>query len=125
MLGMGKMKSRIMYIEPKGRDSHTDDAPARIGRVTFSKSGKTLRYRGRTLVRRQGFCANYVDEETGDQYWVSGCKKRGGDRLFPGIIEIDGDVREEYWLSIRETPECKEQTVIRCVGKYGGKQGRR
>ena len=37
------LPSRIMYIESKG-DGIT--GPARIGRVTFSKSGKTLYYRG-------------------------------------------------------------------------------
>lgn len=38
------MKTRIMYIESKG-DGLT--GPARIGPVTFSKTGATLRYAGR------------------------------------------------------------------------------
>lgn len=118
------MKSRIMYIEPKGRELHTDSAPARIGKVTFSKSRKTIYYRARTFVRQQGFCGNYVDEKTGEEYWISGCKRKGGDRLFPGTIEIDEDVREEYWTEIRKMPECKDQKLIRCAGKHGGKQGR-
>jgi len=54
-------------------------------------------------------------------YWISGCKKDGRDRLYPGIIEIDDDVREEYWTGIRGMPEHKAQRVIRCPGKYGGK----
>jgi len=41
--------------------------------------------------------------------------------LYPGIIEIDDDVREEYWTGIRGMPERKAQRVIRCHGKYGGK----
>lgn len=40
------MKSRIMYIENK---SDGLVGPARIGRVTFSKTGKTLHYQGRTF----------------------------------------------------------------------------
>jgi hypothetical protein len=29
--------------------------------------------------------------------------------LYPGIIEIDDDVREEYWTGIRGMPERKER----------------
>lgn len=120
------MKSRIMYMEPKGTKEHTHSAPARIGKVTFSPSGKTLYYRGKTFRRyRGGRCGNYLEEETGEEYWISGCKKKGGDRLFPGTIEIDDDVREEYWTEIRNKPECKDQKAIRCSGKHGGKQGRK
>ncbi|UCD50091.1 MAG: hypothetical protein JSW27_21485 [Phycisphaerales bacterium] len=86
------MKSRIMYIECKS-DELT--GPARIGRVTFSKTGRTLRYRDRELVRIQGYKANYLDPATEQRYWVSGCKQAGDDALYPGIVEIDEDVREE------------------------------
>jgi hypothetical protein len=111
------MPPRIMYIERK-----TDglSGPARIGRLRFSKTGKTLYYGGRKFepLRGRGFKANYFDVESGDEYWISGCKKRGRDRLYPGVIEIDQDVREEYWAVIRGMPECKDQEVIRCNGKY-------
>jgi hypothetical protein len=40
------MKSRIMYIEPKAGGL---TGPGRIGRVTFSKTGATLYYRGRSF----------------------------------------------------------------------------
>jgi hypothetical protein len=108
-----------MYIECK---SEGISGPARIGRVTFSKTGQTLYYGGRRYrtLRGQGFKANYFEVESGDEYWISGCKKRGGDRLYPGLIEIDDDVREEYWTAIREQPQCKDQKVIRCNGKYSG-----
>ena len=113
------MKPRIMYVECKGDGL---SGPARIGRVTFSQTGKTLYYRGRKLqtLAGSGFKANYFDVETGEEYWVSGCKRRGGDRLYPGLIEIDDDVREEYWADIRRLPACKDQAAIRCGGKYGG-----
>ena len=115
------MNSRIMYIELKA-DGVT--GPARIGRVAFSKSGKTLYYRGNTLEScdGRGFKCNFFDVETQEGYWISGCKRNGGDRLYPGTIEIDEDVREEYWTTIRQEPEKKEQNVIRCTGKYGGKK---
>ena len=111
------MKSRIMYIERK------DDGisgPARIGRVTFSKSGKSVYYKGRQFqtLAGTGFKGNYFDSETGEEYWISGCKKNGGDRLYSGTIEIDDDVAEEYWTTIRNMPERKGTRVIRCTGKY-------
>lgn len=112
------MKSRIMYIENKGGDGI--NGPARIGRVTFSKSGKSVFYKGRRFetLAGKGFKANYFDVETGEAYWISGCKKKGKDRLYAGAIEIDADVAEEYWLKIRNMPECKSKRVIRCTGKY-------
>ena len=115
-------ETRIMYIERKG-DGVT--GPARIGRVTFSKSGKTLYYRGQRFQSCDGagFKCNYFDSETEIGYWISGCKKAGGDRLYPGTVEIDDDVREEYWTKIRNLPDKKNQKTIRCTGKYGGKQG--
>jgi hypothetical protein len=111
------MKSRIVYIENKGEGIN---GPARIGRVTFSKSGKSLYYQGRRFhpLSGRGFKANYSDCETHEHYWISGCKKRGGDRLYSGTIEIDEDVREEYWTEIRGLPERKPQKSIRCVGKH-------
>jgi hypothetical protein len=94
---------RIMYIESK---SNGLSGPARIGRVTFSKTGKTIYYAGRTFqsLNGRGFKANYFDVATGEQFWISGCKKRGGDRLYGRTIQIDDDVREAYWTTIRELP---------------------
>jgi len=114
------MKTRIMYIENKGDGI---SGPARIGLVTFSKSGQSVYYRGRRFqtLSGRGFKANYFDCETGEHYWISGCKKDGTDRLYPGTIEIDLDVRQRYWIEIRKMPERKTQATIRCVGKYGGK----
>ena len=108
-----------MYIEQKDDGIH---GPARIGRVTFSKSGRSLYYRGQHFrPLGGGFKANYFDVESGVEYWISGCKKRGGDRLYPGSIEIDADVREEYWKEIRALPQKINQASIKCPGKYGGK----
>lgn len=97
-------KSRIMWIENKGNDGIV--GPARIGRVTFSKSGKSLYYRGRqfeTLAGR-GFKSNYFDVETGEHYWISGCRQDGRDALYNTDVEIDEDVREAYWTAIRKQP---------------------
>lgn len=111
-------KTRVMYIEPK---PDALGGPARIGRVTFSRSGNVLYYRGRQFqpVRGVGSKANYCDRESGEAYWISGCKRRGGDRLYSGTVEIDEDVREEYWTEIRGLPDRKNDRLIRCSGKYG------
>jgi hypothetical protein len=102
------MKPRIMYIELKTHaGGHDDSGPARIGRVTFNRTGKTLQYRGKRLQKGgTDSCANYHDVETREGYWISGPKKNGQDRhsCGSGPIEIDEDVREEYWIEIRNQP---------------------
>jgi len=95
-----------MYIEDKSRGLN---GAARIGRVSFNRTGKSLSYGGRTFqsLKGRGFKANHVDVETGDQFWISGPRKDGRDRLYDGStvpIEIDDDVAEEYWREIRGKP---------------------
>ncbi|MCU0727608.1 MAG: hypothetical protein MUE73_17760 [Planctomycetes bacterium] len=103
---------RIMYIE---RKAGSLVGPARIGRVTFSKTGRTLRYRDQTFrsLRGAGFKSNYVCVETGEDWWISGPKRRGGDRMYGSAlpVEIDEDVRAEYWREIRRQPERGDETV--------------
>ncbi len=109
-------KSRIMYIEPKGEG--VLGGIARIGRVTYSKSERSLYYGGREFCAMKGYKANYFDAETQEEYWISGCKRKGGDRLYSGVIEIDDDVREEYWTEIRKLPQKKAVKKFHCTGKY-------
>ena len=109
------MKSRIMYIEYKGGKL---TGSARIGRVTFSKTGRTLRYKDKKFRPIQGYKANYMDVQTGEEYWISGCKKLGNDTLYPGIIKVDDDVREEYWVKTRNLPDCVHLKSFRSEGKY-------
>lgn len=111
-------KTRIMYIEDK---SGGITGPARIGRVTYSKTGKSLYYRGRLFhsLKRGGFKANFYDAETGQEFWISGCKKNGQDQLYGGTTEIDDDVREEYWRTIRKQPGMVSEKSVRDAGKYG------
>ena len=86
-----------MYVETK--DGTLDGIEGRIGWVTFSKTGKTVYYRNRTLYKsKQAIRGNFVDEHTGEEYWVSGVKKRGSNAHWaehPGI-RIDEDAVEEY-----------------------------
>ena len=96
-----------MYVELKS--DQNDKGPAWIGRVRFSKTGKTIYYRGKEFrsLKGQGGYANFYDVATGDEYWISGCKKNGQDRhpCGAGPVHIDDDVREEYWTEIRSLPE--------------------
>ena len=100
MLRRAAMKSRLMYIESKANGLV---GPARIGRVTFSPSGATIYYRGKTFRRIRGFKANFREVESSEEYWISGPKKNGEDALYATNVlpEIDEDVREEYWRDIR------------------------
>jgi hypothetical protein len=96
-------KTRIMYIEDK---SASLNGPARIGRVTLSKTGKSLTYNGRTFqsLKGRGFKANYFDIETLERFWISSPRKDGKDRLYTDSslpVEIDADAFEEYWRDIR------------------------
>ena len=74
-------RTRIMYMENKGDDGIV--GRARIGRVTFSKTGKSLYYRGQRFetLAGTGFKSNYINVETREYYWISGCKKDGSARF--------------------------------------------
>jgi len=102
------MKTRIMYIEDKSQGL---SGPARIGRVEMTKLGKTIYYRGRTFrtLGGRGFKANSYDVQTGGEFWISGPRRDGADRLYGGrvAVEIDEDVRTEYWTKIRRLPQSK------------------
>jgi hypothetical protein len=95
-----------MYIECKNDGLN---GSARIGRVTFSKTGSTIYYQGKSYqsLKGKGFKSNYFEVEAGEHYWISGPKKNGCDRLYGGSlpIEIDDDVRDEYWSEIRQQPQ--------------------
>ncbi|WP_218944235.1 hypothetical protein [Marinicella rhabdoformis] len=93
---------------------------ARICRVKFSKSGKSVRFAGKTFqtLSGSGFKSNYFDVETGEHYWISGCRKDGCDALYSTTAEIDEDVREEYWCEIRNLPKNKNIGFIKVSSKY-------
>jgi hypothetical protein len=95
----------LRYIELKR--GHSDDGPAWIAYVTQSKSGRTVYFNGRGLMklkgqRRGASGGNYIDVETGESFWVSGVKKAGpysfvrnvtfsADRPEPGQLNDYGD----------------------------------
>ena len=95
-----------MYVESKAGGL---SGAARIGRVSFSKMGRTIYYGGKTFrsLKGAGFKANHYDVDTGEEYWISGPKRDGTDRLYGERVpvDVDEDVREEYWTQIRLQPD--------------------
>jgi hypothetical protein len=79
------------------------------------QDGRTPYYRGQKFqsLKDAGFKSNYYCVETGEDYWISGPKRRGGDALYGGStpIEIDDDVRDEYWRDIRRQRERIHEPV--------------
>jgi hypothetical protein len=122
-----------MYLEPKGGGIAAPvEGAARIGLVRFSKTGRTLYYGGRSFrsLDGSGYKASHYDVDSGEWYWISGCRADGLDALYPTVIEIDEDVRDEYWRSIRAAPDRVAEPSFRSDGKHtksrgpnGGKHG--
>jgi hypothetical protein len=103
-------KTRIMYIERKEENLN---GPARIGRVIYSNSGLSVSYKDRVFRKVRDYKANFIDTDTREMYWISGPHRDGRDRLYESNlpIEIDEDVREEYWTEIRKKPELKAKST--------------
>ena len=96
-LTKGKSR-RLMYVENKSQAG--DRGEARIGWVTFSKTGQSIYYQGRCFQRIKGggVAGNYFDSATGDEYWISGIKKSGTNRHWSGggDVQKDDDALSEY-----------------------------
>lgn len=92
------MQPEIKYIELKS--GFSDDGPAWIGLVEFSKSGRTLYFDDKAFqsLNGTGIGANFYDIETGDEYWISGVKKNQQDRYWAGngIINVDDRIVDDY-----------------------------
>jgi hypothetical protein len=117
------MNSRVMYIEQKIGGVR---GPARIGRVEFSQTGKTLYYAGRKLapLKGQGLKANYFDSETLEKFWISGPRGDGTDSLYGATVEIDEDCRKEYWRHIRKRPELASRPSYKSPGNSKRERGK-
>lgn len=96
----------LRYIELTSGYHH--DGPAWIADVNHSKSGQTIYFNNHALKRIEGGGAsgNFYDLETGDEYWVSGVKKEGGDRHWAGsgVVKVERSAVAAY-LAWRGKPE--------------------
>ena len=90
------MRDRVMYVELKtGHD--IDKGPGWISRVRFSKSGRTVYFKGRTLRHFRSFDANHYDVETGENFWISGPHRDQQDRRYSNVpVDVDPDVADVY-----------------------------
>jgi len=90
------MQPEMRYIELK--TGYADDGPAWIAQVAFSKTGRTIYFKGRELRRWNGISGNHFDPATGEEYWVSGVKKSGTNRhpCGRGKIMVQQAALEEF-----------------------------
>jgi len=90
------MQAAMKYVELKS--GYSDNGPAWIAQVAFSKSGRTVYFNGLTLRRWNGFSGNHMNAETGEEYWISGVKKTGTNRhpCGCGKIMVQRSVLEEF-----------------------------
>jgi hypothetical protein len=112
----------LKYLELKS--GHSDNGPAWIAYVTQSKTGRTLYFNGRGLLklkgqRRDECGGNYIDSETRQSFWVSGVKLNGKDRHWAGSgkVLIEAAAVTEYLETIKATAldpsRCEVTNAIR------------
>jgi hypothetical protein len=114
------MQAEIKYIELKS--GFSDDGPAWIGLVEFSKSGRTLYFDNKAFqsLKGTGIGANYYDIETGDEYWISGIKKNKMDRHWAGngMINVDDRIIDDYMKIINvDQLDSKNYKVVKVNDK--------
>lgn len=86
-------RTRIIYIESKAEGLN---GPARIGRVTFNRTGRTL------------YCKDQSFQTSREAASSQTILKRKPGMTRPPLpekrlmVDVDDDVREEYWMEIRK-----------------------
>jgi hypothetical protein len=124
-----KLRGILRYVELK--TGYDDNGPAWIGFVTLSKTGRTVYFNGRALKKMggSGVCGgNHYDLETGDEFWVSGVKKRGRNRhpVGRGKVLVEAAALSEFLRStgsvsldpaLYEVTSTVVQTDIKRLGR--------
>jgi hypothetical protein len=128
----------LRYIELKS-GGYSANGPAWIAYVEQSKTGRTLYFNGRGLIklkgqRRGAGGGNYIDMESGESFWVSGVKKNGEDRHWAGSgkVLVEAAALNEYLKVIKaknlDTSRCEvtkslRQTDIRRLSRLANSPG--
>lgn len=98
------MAERIMYVQMKS-GYNTDQGPAWISNVRFSKTWRTAYWHGRTLARSQNPSSNFYDVATDEEFWLSGPKRDETDGRYGNARpEVDDDAREAYEAFLEGEP---------------------
>ncbi|KAA1376249.1 hypothetical protein [Aeromicrobium fastidiosum] len=103
------MRERIMYVQQKS-GYNTDQGPAWIARVRFSKTWRTAYVHGRTLHRLTGtayanFDSNFYDHATGEEFWISGPKRDRTDARYSNCQpSVDDDAADAYHAFLHGAP---------------------
>jgi hypothetical protein len=95
------MTRRLMYVEDK---SQAVDGRGRIGWVDTVATCRAYRYAGRAFQKQNSGSYNCFDAGTGELALIAEPRVSGRDKLNGGIVDIDDDAREEYWLRVRKQP---------------------
>ena len=105
----------IKYIELK--TGYGDAGPAWIGKVKISRSGNTVSFNDHAFQRHRGISGNFIDIESGDEYWISGVKKNGEDRHWAGNgkIVIDSKIVPEYLSIVGDKELNKNKFIVKTI----------
>jgi len=105
------MRTKLLYVELK--TGYSDNGPAWIGMGSFSRSGRSVYFNGMAFSGSGG--GMHTEPVSGNEYWMSGVKKNGGDRHKNGYgkICIDKGVVAEYLAIIKQPalPQGKYEIV--------------
>jgi hypothetical protein len=92
-------KQAIRYIEQKteGNANLDDRGPAVVAKVKFSNSGLSIYHGDKMFLRNptRGGPGNCYCLQDGNQYWISGVKKRGTNRHWAGGGDVVLEVTPE------------------------------
>lgn len=90
------MKKELIYVELTNGFNH--DEKAEIGFGFYNRTRSTVYFNGRILGKGKSIVGNFVDIETGENYWISGTKRNGTNRHWAGKgkIYIDKTAVTEY-----------------------------
>ena len=105
----------IRYIELK--TGYNDNGPAWIGKVKSSKTGNTVYFNDHAFQKYNGVSGNFIDIETGEEYWISGVKKDGTDRHWAGRgkITIDKKIIDEYLATVNVSSLDKTKFIVEAI----------
>ncbi len=117
----------LMYIELK--TGYSEGGPAWIGYVKTSKTKRTIYFNDHAFQKSIGNYSNYIDIESGEEYWISGLKKKESNRHWAGRGKVMIDQRavnkylaligeKEFSLNLFEVIELEDRFPVERVKEF-------